>query len=453
VARRGWAPDGRRRPRGWPRGSEALCESVGATGRRQRGPVHGIPEGVGPGGGLERQALLALLSPRLVRGGPGRTLALGAVSSGEPHGARWGGPVPAGLVGRGLAVLGACATWVALPAPAGGGHGRLRAGARPWVVVGWAGARWAKEPRRARRGMASKTQSAIGRALGLRRLAALRSSRRARAPRLRGHPLAGWLAGGRVAAPIGPLGAPLVGVRWASGEVPAGAQRPAGVPDVVAGAFCPLPVCLGVGHVAGAGGALAGPPKGPQGRVAPPQGPWPFSDRGAPVVRDACVGGPWTKGKAWRRPRGRGSWRCAWGTSRDRRRLDQASPARQERGRAVAPDARAPQWPPSLGPGSPGAAAQRRHARCSGAAARTRLRDGRTLVRPPVQPGSATRGRRTPADPWGARSTQRGIVSCKGARGLGLGPRARGGAGAARDWRGVWRRRPRGWARCRTEKP
>jgi hypothetical protein len=76
-------------------------------------------------------------------------------------------------------------------------------------------------------------------ALGLGGLPAIRAHRREGTHRLGGNPLDGRLAGGRVAAPSGALGAPLGGVGLESDASLDGAPRPDVVPERVEGALAP----------------------------------------------------------------------------------------------------------------------------------------------------------------------------------------------------------------------
>ena len=191
----------------------------------------------------------------------------------------------------GCAVLGEFEAWCALPAAQMGSDGLVLAGARQMVVVRFAGEGCAHEPRGDGRGMASKAKGASGMDFGVGGLTALRDHRRERAHRLGGKPLEGRRAGGRVDAHSGDLVAPLVGVGLESSEVPAGASRPEVVPDRGDGALLHRPLFLGLGDVAGDGGALEGPQKGQKVLGEPPQGALPLQDRGAPVVMDKCFGG------------------------------------------------------------------------------------------------------------------------------------------------------------------
>ncbi len=247
---------------------------------------------VGARGVLERQELFARLLQGRVHGGQGLQIPRGGFPSGDQSRHRLGGPMASVVRVCGCAVLGEFEAWCALPAAQMGSDGLVLAGARQMVVVRFAGEGCAHEPRGDGRGMASKAKGASGMDFGVGGLTALRDHRRERAHRLGGKPLEGRRAGGRVDAHSGDLVAPLVGVGLESSEVPAGASRPEVVPDRGDGALLHRPLFLGLGDVAGDGGALEGPQKGQKVLGEPPQGALPLQDRGAPVVMDKCFGGP-----------------------------------------------------------------------------------------------------------------------------------------------------------------
>lgn len=104
-----------------PLGCHLLVEDVvdimGAKGLMQGRALHGVQQGLGTIVLLEGQELLDLLVQGLIGGGQVLERPLGRVASGDQGGHVVGVPGAAVRCVRGLAVLRACDTLCALPAP------------------------------------------------------------------------------------------------------------------------------------------------------------------------------------------------------------------------------------------------------------------------------------------------------------------------------------------------
>jgi hypothetical protein len=195
-----------------------------------------------------------------------------------------------------LAVRGQCKTLCALPASRMGGNGFVLEVERD-VVGGLDGEGFPNRPRWRRIRVAIALAGEIRVPLGHGMISASGEERGERSQGLRATTLDGPPASGAVYPSIGPLVAPVLGLGLKVVEVGELSKGPEGVPDRGDGPLFDVAVFLGLPHVTGDRGALAGTPKLQERLVASHHGSVMFDDRGEHVVVDQRFWGALAKVK------------------------------------------------------------------------------------------------------------------------------------------------------------